>query len=1741
MARMRSWIAGVALVGAVVPAVVVLGEGDGARPAPASRAAAPPLAFEADRGQLPRGARFAARGPGFVALLGRRGATVRAGRAGVLGLRFDGTGREPVAAGARMRGAVNVLVGDRRRWRTGIPTFGRVRYPGVWPGIDVEFYGRDGALEYDVRVAPGADPQRAGVRVTGVRGVRLARTGDAVVRTGRGRMRLSRPIAWQVRDGRRVAVAARFVKRGRRLGFAVGRYDRTRELVIDPVLASATYLGGNDLDVGNAVGTDAVGNVYIAGTTASTNLGVTPGTYQATNKGGSNNGYDVWVAKLSPAGERIYTTYLGGTDDDEGNDLAIDGSGRVHLTGITFSSDFPTTAGTVKPSFTPSGAAGNAFVTRLNADGTGLVSSTYLGGSTAAGQGIALDAGGNAYVTGTTSSADFPTTAGVAQASFKGANNLATNGFVTKLDSGSTQLLYSTFLSGSTAGGPTPQTVPLDVAVDGVGNAYVAGHTNTTDFPTTAGVLQATRTRSVNGFVTKLDAAGAVLAYSTYLPQDRANAVALDGGRAVTAGRDGAQAYAARLSATATVADFATQLGPGEAFGVATVAGGTTHVAGRAASGFPTTADASQAGFGGGDSDGFLTALDDSGTRTYATLLGGSGGDQLRDVAIAGERTWVGGLTDSTDQPTLSAIQSSNAGGIDAVLAAFTFPTPVPPPPPDTTAPETTITGGPEDFARINAGAGPPSYTFTSSEDGSSFLCRTTEIERNAAVRPWEPCASPSLATPQGEGAFVFEVQAIDAAGNPDATPASRRFRFFHDRLDTVITTGIDGERFMEIPAFHFRTAAGQASRFECAVTKIGGASTNFFTCSSPHRPDAEFIRANGPGDYRFEVTAFDAAGRGDTSPASRTFTMVPRAAYGNLRIRGIDVFQVVQPNSGAQMFGFPSGAFYPYSGGGTPTNHVGFSGAPGGAQTVTYDGVVLDPDKPTTAVAYVDVESGPPARFWTQVDVRVVMRADGVVFSDQTQKVTDLPTAATPFVTAEERDGTRFGVQFVIRPPRAVALALRGRDRFDVEASVAFNPLNATWDTRECDGRDCAPDNRFVLRNVRFLPDFGRLVVVPLRIDAGDGVPRTPGDAFRRTLEVVPGGESAIRVPPLYRAKIDVRAIAAYARGDAQCGDQATDVCRMVNVSAALDKWSIDNPSLVRSGDRVFRVYDIVAALHASDALHGGWADGPSNPNGTYTGRDITTVTATGPGAVVPRLVADVRKRPLTTLTHELGHVMSAPHASRACGSDDGAANWGESWRHDQHGLLQGTKFDARVHAAKPSTKLDPIYASPVKHPPAPAAPLSPHQELYDLMSYCAGGDTLTADGNAWISPYLWNRMTNRLRLLAERVPRSAPAGAASLRQATARGAYATGTVGSTGGSIVRVAPADEDASPPRDDPASAVRLRSLGVDGAVLQDAGVAVTAPTYHGAGEGGSFAGPVHPQAAAVELVRDGAVVDRVARTAAPSVQVTAPGRRTVARPGRDLVVRWTAPDADGGPRAREAAVEFSPDAGRTWRTVSSGPDTGSATVPGAWLQHADRARVRVRVNDGFSEGSAVSVIFRSLGSPPRPVISAPTPGERLQGRLPTVLTGGATDDTGTPLTGRALEWFAGSRRLGTGERVLVRRAPTRSFVLRLVARDGSGRTATATRRVRVAPPELRLREIRFAKTLPRSARRLIVRIRPSSPALLKIGRRSWKLRTRSNRLTVPLPAKPAAGVLRVRYTLSASGSKRLRGVFEVRRG
>jgi hypothetical protein len=676
-----------------------------------------PMSFTANQGQADTAVKFLARGQGYsVVLIATDAVLALHGRSagpgspsGIVRMRLVEANAAPVITGLdRLAGTSNFFAGnDPSRWQRDVPGYARVKYTAVYPGIDQIYYGNQRQLEYDFVVAAHADPSRIRIAFEGVQALTLDREGNLLLQTPGGTVTQQRPTIYQDIDGARQRVDGRYaLGANSHVRFEIGAYDMRHALVIDPVLSYATFLGGNSNDVGHAIALDGEGNVFITGETLSTDFpGVGAGSIQPSKLGASNSP-DVFVTKMNAAGSAIvYSTYLGGSGADRAYAIALDGSGNAYLTGETDSqivsgtgTQFPTTAGAFQQVY---GLGGDAFVTKINAAGNGLVYSTYLGGSGfERASGIAIDSAGSAYVTGHTNSAPGSGSFPIA-AAFQPLSGGSVDAFVTKLNASGSELVYSTHLGGTASeysiyGGA--------IAVDGAGNAYVGGTTASLNFPgANASTIQPANGSGFNdGFVVKFNAGGG-LVYSTYLGgagYDEINGLAInsDGDVFVAGYTDsidfptiaplqpskgiGNDAFVSRVNAAGSALVYSTYLGGSGsdiAHHLAVDSASNAYVAGfTQSSDFPVLQPFQTSGFGSGDA--FVTALTAAGNAlVYSSRIGGSFGvEHAQGVALDGSaNAYLTGQTNSTNFPTANPLQATlGTPGTDAFVVKVSAPAP---------------------------------------------------------------------------------------------------------------------------------------------------------------------------------------------------------------------------------------------------------------------------------------------------------------------------------------------------------------------------------------------------------------------------------------------------------------------------------------------------------------------------------------------------------------------------------------------------------------------------------------------------------------------------------------------------------------------------------------------------------------------------------------------------------------------------------------------------------------------------------------------------------------------------------------------------------------------------------------------------------------------------------------------------------------------------------------------------------
>lgn len=834
---------------------------------------------------------------------------------------------------------------------------------------------------------------------------------------------------------------------------------------------------------------------------------------------------------------------------------------------------------------------------------------------------------------------------------------------------------------------------------------------------------------------------------------------------------------------------------------------------------------------------------------------------------------------------------------------------------------------------------------------------------------------------------------------------------------------------------------------------------------------------------------------------------------YGNFRIRGIDVFQTVQPNSRAPMFGYPEGRFPRYCGGGTPTSYrLPSCDRQGPTQRVLYEGVSLDVHKRTSAIVYVDMETDAATDGSRRIEVSLTPRVDGKLLSNLsvTKTVTSPPVSQTPWVTTAERGDTRYGVEF---PVPQLWLGLGSRGRLDLVARSRF-PSASLMELRtpyQCENaeRNCTGDDSFRLDDL-LIYRMPVLQIETVLLNSKDGENLSDADqVLRRAAEVFPGGDQWSF--PSTRSTLDIREIAGWTLDSKPCQDikaKSQRKCHQSWISQNLLAFTAQPGT-----DVVLAVHDYQTSNEAGRTfLEPGWKLGGTP---TLEAMGSPTWSDLGPTRARPIMTANAgsAQRPLSAAAHEMGHAIASPHAGQDCeGTGVGEDQEGEAWPGDDQGRLQGVKFDAAFKRSEATGRIVPWIDGSTEFDGDPL--LEPPLKLFDLMSYCADGDD-----DSWISPRNWNRFFDTVRTYGQRFAnlRTSP----PERTASANRSVAIGVAGPGGGVITRLIPGIDAAVAPESVPGSPLRLRALGEDGAVLEEVGIEIVTST-EGAPDEGAFVGAIPSSAVAVELLQNGQVLHRIDRSAAPTVKFITPGKETFVKAGDDLVVRWSSSDPDQDDLT--ATVDFSANGGRRWRTVFEGQDEGRAVIPGRHLERSDRARIRVRLNDGFTQTAASSPLFETQGAPPQAQIISPPSGQSLRVREKTVLSGAAVDDRGRMIAGSRLAWFAGGKKLGTGKEIAAR-LPVGKVTLKLVARDVHGRKGVARRTVTVRALPLQVTQLKAPERVRAGARAFVLKIAASGPARLVAGGRSFRIGKNVRSIEIPLPRRPKRGLLEIPFELT----------------
>lgn len=685
-----------------------------------------PLTFEANQGQTDPQVKFLSRGRGYTAFLTTGGIilSLRSNEAtsavaalkdgpsapkqlssATLHFKLVGAAPNPIIVGEDPQpGRVNYFIGnDRSKWHTNVPTYGRVRFKNVYPGIDLVYYGNHRQLEYDFDLSPGANPNSIKFEIEGSHGIRIDADGNLIFETAVGELHFQSPTVYQESLGSRVPLQGTYVLESpTRVGFHVLNADPGKPLVIDPTLIYSTYLGGSGNDQPTGIAVDSNGSVYVSGYTDSAD-------FPLATLGALPTGNDhVFVAKFDPTGSTlVYSDYIGGNSWDYGYALTVDSANEVWVTGSTASSNFPVVnayQATYPGSF-------NAFLTKISSDGSDLLYSTYLGGNSVdVPTSIALDGQAEVLVAGNTSSTNFPVVNAFQAAVYPNeGGNYGTYGFVTKFSPDGSLLVYSTYFAGNSnvaynCGAPCwgqPYNTIQGLAADENGNAYLAGTTNTYNFPTTPGVYLTSNSTQLNqqvGFVAKLSSGG-TLDYSTYFYESTGytvlEGIAVDasGDSYVTGlaasndlfpitstsicdpsvyGAACSFAFVTKFDPAAATLLYSTFLGPNNYSTPAAIAldqDNDAYVLAWTSSN--SFADVNGIESYAGGNDILLAEIDPlAGSQLFATYLGGSADESASGMALDSMgNLYITGATTSTDLPTTQgAFQVQPGGNTDAFV-----------------------------------------------------------------------------------------------------------------------------------------------------------------------------------------------------------------------------------------------------------------------------------------------------------------------------------------------------------------------------------------------------------------------------------------------------------------------------------------------------------------------------------------------------------------------------------------------------------------------------------------------------------------------------------------------------------------------------------------------------------------------------------------------------------------------------------------------------------------------------------------------------------------------------------------------------------------------------------------------------------------------------------------------------------------------------------------------------------------
>lgn len=738
-------------------------------PAAASSLGNLPLSFEPNVGQTDASVCFMVHAPGTIFyftpsevvldIASQAGhnkgpldnrASQRTPQSNTLRLQFIGANpHTQIEGGASLPGKVNYLIGnDPAKWHTDVSTYEGLTYNSLYPGVDLYYASSNGRLKGTYTVAVGTDPSLIRWRYSGANGISVTQSGDLQVRLDASTPGTSpvtvtehAPVAWQEISNKRVPVPVQYtLAADDTVSFTLGSYNTAFPLIIDPTIAYSTYLGGSGTDHGIGVDVDEAGNVYMVGYTNSANFPLAS-PYQPIYQGGS---YDGFVTKLNADGSAlVYSTYLGGSSSDMAYTVSVDNIGNAYVTGPTQSSNFPV-LNPIQPNY---GGQGDLFVTKLNATGSALLYSTYLGGTSLDEVwNLAVDVAGNAYVTGNTYSTNFPL-AYPYQPSLRGIDDA----FVTKINPSGSAMIYSTYFGGTAAD------AGYGIAADAAGNAYLSGYTLSSNLPL-MNPYQATFGGVGDAFITKFNPVGSALIYSSYLGgsgNDVAEGITVDvEGNAYQVGYTystnfpvqnpfqpanggGQDAFITKWSITGAVLLYSSYLGGSGDDGVGYVVVDSNHkasfVGATRSTNFPL-ANPLQALLRG-TQDAFITTVSPQGNAlTFSSYFGGSGLDTAPGIAVDQmDNLYMAGSTTSFDFPTYQPIQPTLGGGYDGFIVKLS-----PDAPPATSTPTSTPTNTPTSTA-TSTPTNSPTSTSTNTPTHTSTSTPTHTVT-NTSTPTSTPC-----------------------------------------------------------------------------------------------------------------------------------------------------------------------------------------------------------------------------------------------------------------------------------------------------------------------------------------------------------------------------------------------------------------------------------------------------------------------------------------------------------------------------------------------------------------------------------------------------------------------------------------------------------------------------------------------------------------------------------------------------------------------------------------------------------------------------------------------------------------------------------------------------------------------------------------------------------------------------------------------------------------------------------------